>query len=479
MDQYKKVAKNIVFFALGTFGSKLISFFLVPLYTSVLVKEAFGKMDVFYSTINLLVPFVSLILPETVLRFSLDQKENKKEILTNAFLGILFFYIIFIISSMLFLKIDLYLKYKFLFKSILLVSILNELFALFTKSINKVFWFSLGGILSTFLTLILNIYFLIFLKIGVEGIFYSWLISGIISLIYYFIVSESCKYIVIRLFNLSKLKEMLFFSIPLIPNVMNWWVINVSDRYLLTYFIGYDATGLYSVSYKLPTILTVINLIFYQAWQISAIENDKSENRDRLYSNLFKVNMGLILLSTSGILIMLKPFMRIYVAEDYFIAYKYAPFLLIGTVFSAFSIFFGVGYLTSKKTIQAFTTSVIGSIVNIVVNILFIPKIGIQAAAISTLLSFLVMWLARVYQTRKFYKINIDLKKFIPALLVVFIQSYLVIATERNSTLFQFLLFASLLLIFIKEEKIMINKGVKFIKEFNFAVRQSHHTGKF
>lgn len=465
MNQYKKVAKNTIFFALGTFGSKLINFFMVPLYTSVLVREDFGQMDVFYSTISLLIPFVSLILPEAVLRFSLDQKEDKKEILTNAFLGMIFFYIIFLIFSINFLKINLFLKYKFLFNSILFVSVFNQLFAWFTKSINKIFLFSLGGILSTFLTVILNIYFLIFLKIGVIGIFYSGLISGIISLIYYFIVSESYKFIVVKSFNLPKFKEMLFFSIPLIPNVMNWWIMNVSDRYLLAYYIGYEATGLYSVSYKLPTILTVINLIFYQAWQISAIENAKAENRDRFYGNLFKINMSLMLLATSGILMILKPFMHIYVAEDYFIAYKYVPFLLVGTVFSAFSSFFGVGYLTSKKTMQAFTTSVAGSIVNIVVNILFIPKIGIQAAAISTLLAFLVMWLIRVYQTRRFCKINIDLKRLIPALLVVFIQSYLVISIEKYNLILQLLLFISLLLIFIKEEKIIINKRIEFIKK--------------
>lgn len=465
MNQYKKMAKNTFWFAFGEFGSKAITFFMVPLYTAVLARAEYGQVDIFNITISLLVPLITLTLADSMLRFYLDEKESKSEILSNAVTLTMFLYLIFIFISFFIIKNEFFVKYNNYFYSILLLTISNQYLKVFAKGLNKINIYAISGIIQTISLVSFNIYFLVFLKSGVSGYFNSILLSNVINFIFLFTSIKPYKYISIKNLNKKKMKEMLIFSIPLIPNVLNWWIMNVSDRYLLSYFLGYDATGLYSASYKIPTILTVFNAIFYQAWQISAIENVKADNRDNFYSNIFKVNMGLMIIVTGSILLILKPFMDIYVAEDYFIAYKYVPFLLLGTIFSSFSSFFGVGYLTSKKTKQAFTTSIFGSVINVSINIIFIPIIGIQAASISTFLSFFFMWLVRVYQTRKFYKIKIDVIKLILSLTVLFTQTYFIISTERYNFIYQIILYIILILIFLQEEKIIFSKAISYLKK--------------
>ncbi|MDO7975820.1 lipopolysaccharide biosynthesis protein [Oceanotoga teriensis] len=464
MNQYKKMAKNTVWFAIGSFGSKIITFLMVPLYTHVLNRGEFGQVDIFNTTLSLLIPFLSLNLFSSIIRFTLDKKEDKSTILMNTLVTTLIFYGIFYVFTSLFVSVDFFVQYNLYFYSILIAALFAMAFSMFAKGIGKVHLFSIGGILETVTLVGFNLVFLLVLNMGVKGYFLSILLSKIMTAFFLLISCKIYKYIDFRKLSKSKLKEMLLFSLPLLPNSLNFWIMNVSDRYILSYFLGYEATGIYSASYKIPTIITVINTIFYQAWQISAIENMNSEKRDKFYSNVFKVNMGLILIMTSGLLMILKPFMSVYVAPDYFIAYKYVPFLLISTIFASFSSFFGIGYLTSKKTKNAFTTSIFGSMANIAINIVFIPIIGIQAAAISTLIAFFVMWVARVFQTKKYYNIKVDYLRLISSLIIIFVQTYLVISKEEYSLFLQLILFVILLLLFIKEEKIIFKKAINYVK---------------
>ncbi|MDN5343702.1 MAG: hypothetical protein PWP28_2582 [Oceanotoga sp.] len=464
MNQYKKMAKNTVWFAIGSFGSKIITFLMVPLYTHVLNRGEFGQVDIFNTTLSLLIPFLSLNLFSSIIRFTLDKKEDKSTILMNTLVTTLIFYGIFYVFTSLFVSVDFFVQYNLYFYSILIAALFAMAFSMFAKGIGKVHLFSIGGILETVTLVGFNLVFLLVLNMGVKGYFLSILLSKIMTAFFLLISCKIYKYIDFRKLSKSKLKEMLLFSLPLLPNSLNFWIMNVSDRYILSYFLGYEATGIYSASYKIPTIITVINTIFYQAWQISAIENMNSEKRDKFYSNVFKVNMGLILIMTSGLLMILKPFMSVYVAPDYFIAYKYVPFLLISTIFASFSSFFGIGYLTSKKTKNAFTTSIFGSMANIAINIVFIPIIGIQAAAISTLIAFFVMWVARVFQTKKYYNIKVDYLRLISSLIIIFVQTYLVISKKEYSLFLQLILFVILLLLFIKEEKIIFKKAINYVK---------------
>jgi O-antigen/teichoic acid export membrane protein len=204
-----------------------------------------------------------LNLFSSIIRFTLDKKEDKSTILMNTLVTTLIFYGIFYVFTSLFVSIEFFVQYNLYFYSILIAALFSTAFSMFAKGIGKVYLFSIGGILETVTLVGFNLLFLLVLNMGVKGYFLSILFSKIMTAFFLLISCKIYKYIDFRKLSKSKLKEMLLFSLPLLPNSLNFWIMNVSDRYILSYFLGYEATGIYSASYKIPTIITVINTIFY------------------------------------------------------------------------------------------------------------------------------------------------------------------------------------------------------------------------
>jgi O-antigen/teichoic acid export membrane protein len=142
-----------------------------------------------------------------------------------------------------------------------------------------------------------------------------------------------------------------------------------------------------------------------------------------------------------------KPVSRFMVSEKFAEALIYIPFLYLAVVFSAFSSFYGAGYLSSEKTMGAFSTSVFGAVLKVVVGLALIPLIGIQAAAISTLAAFLFLWIMRIYQTGKYFKIKVDYRTF--SILLTILASYMTVFYYGNSIVEVFFMVASIPLFFI------------------------------
>jgi len=302
---------------------------------------------------------------------------------------------------------------------------------------------------------------------GLRGYFLSMVLAHLINTFILLVFGNVFKYLNFKSFDKSFMKTMLIYSIPLIPNGLMWWVMSVSDRYILTYYMGFDATGIYSVSYKFPSLITLVNGIFFMAWQLSAMQEYGKEGYEDFYKNIFGVLSSLLFLVTGLILLILKPLMSVFVADAFYESWKYVPMLLLGTVFQAFSSFFGTNYTASKKTKGAFTTSVVGAAVNIGLDLLLIPFLGIQAAAFSTLLGYLAMWLMRVFDSKKFVDIKIDWKSIGSSVLIIGLQIVGLYFIENAVIFFtiETLLIVSLLIIQRKYIKQVFNFGRKLIVE--------------
>jgi O-antigen/teichoic acid export membrane protein len=415
MDKkYKKLAKNTLWISFGTFGSRTISFFLLPIFTRVLSKESYGKIDIFSTTVSLLTILLSLEIAAAVFRFSAgSESSNDRKILSSSYVVILLSLISFFFIFPLFTKVNnFFVQMKCYLLLSLIFSILNSINKNYIRAKEKMLIYATSDILNTFSFATLGIVFVAILKKGVLGYFQAYLFSQAITAAYVFISGKIYKKISYKYVSKETLKEMVKYSLPFIPNDLSWWIMNISDRYLIVYFLGFAAAGIYGVSYKFMGIVSILNAIFYQAWQVSAIEQYDKSGRDQFYSSVFKY------LSTSliGILllfsIVMKPFVKIMVGNEFEMAWKFLPFLMLGALFSAFSSFYGVGYITSKESKGAFSTSLFGALANFVINIFFIPLIGIQAAAMSTMIAFLLMWILRLKHTKRYFIINVDWKVF-------------------------------------------------------------------
>ncbi|AFS01468.1 polysaccharide biosynthesis C-terminal domain-containing protein [Levilactobacillus brevis] len=405
-NKYKSLLNNSVLFAVGNLGSKLISFLMLPLYTYQLSSSAFGKADLVQTTVSLLLPVVSLSIFDAILRFGMDRDNDNSEIFTNGvMITIISSIIVFILGvtgELIGYSFSMYLTITLILQAI------QSLYSQYIKAIGKVQIFAFNGILLSLLTAILNILLLVVMHLGINGYLLSIIIATLLSNVYLFFRVKLYNDFSLNKFNFNKLKEMLRFSVPLIPNSVAWWTTTTISRYFILFFINVTANGIFAVANRIPSLLSVLNSIFFQSWQMSAIQEYDSTDRGKFYSDIFFMYAELLFLGVSGILFILRPMMLILVSTEFRASWKYVPFLLITVLYSSFSGFLGQYYIAAKKTFGVFTTTVIGAVLNIIFNFIFIPTLGLMGAGISSALSFGILWLIRVKDTRKFVKTDLN-----------------------------------------------------------------------
>jgi O-antigen/teichoic acid export membrane protein len=463
MNSYKKLINNSIVFAIGNLGSKFIIVFLVPLYTFYLTTNEFGRVDLITTTINLMMPIITFSIADSVLRFVMDKNYDREAVFSNSLLITVFgFFILLMIYPILLymLPFDDYLYYFYL---ILFFQSVFILLTQFIRAKNMVRLYALSGICNALFLIVSNVIFLMLFNMGIVGYLLSLIVSNIFGSIFVIIGGNVHEDFNLKKVNNKLMIEMLRYSIPLIPNSVMWWIIGFSDRYLLTFFGGLSANGIYAVANRIPSILNIVNSIFFQAWQMSAIEEADSKNKPEFYTNVFNVFSIFMFISTSLLLVNLKILMGVFVSDNFFEAWRYIPFLLLGVVFSSFSSFLGANYIVNKNTLGVFKTSAIGAIINIFLNLLFIPLIGIYGAAIGTMISFAVIWLLRIKDTKKIICIN--LKKILLNIGVILLQISVLYINLPFNNLIQIAFFLIIILLNLNEVKMILEKT--FGRAFN------------
>ena len=412
MNNYKKLVSNSIVFAIGNLGSKLIVIFMVPLYTYYLTPSEYGTSDLILSIVGLLTPVITLSIFDAVLRFIMDKSYEKSCVLTNGL-------IVTIIGNMIFLLLFPVLKYfgiqqEYIIYIVILLFLqsFQSLMSQYTRAVGKVKLYAFNGIFTTLILLIGNILFLVVFHFGLIGYLLSQIVALIASNLFLFIYLKTWKIISIKLFEKELLLEMLMYSLPLMPNALMWWLTNTSNRFIILYFSGVTATGLFAVANKIPSILSIIQNIFFQAWQLSAIETYEQKDRESFYSNVFLYFSFTMIISTSLILLGIKPIFKLFISHSFFEAWKLTPFLLIAVMFSSFSSFVGTNYIASKKTKGILYSTLVGAISNVVLSVLFIQIFGVNGAGIATSISFILMWFYRYIDTQKFIMFKINWSKF-------------------------------------------------------------------
>lgn len=449
MFNYKRLFKDTLIFAIGNLGSKLISFILVPIYTYYLTTSEYGIADLITVTVSMLLPFISFSIYQAVLRYARDKNYSTDQVFN---VGLFISLIGIAVSTFVLYPLMHYFNFfgnlSIYFSVILSLQLLESLLGQFVRAIDKVVIFSLNGIIMTITIGLMNILLLAYLNMGVIGYLLSTIIGLIVSILFLFISARVYTYIELKRLDPNLIKDMLNYSLPMIPNTISLQVTNTANRYFILFFIGNSANGLFAVANKIPGLVGMLYSIFYQAWQLSAIDEYESENKSEKYTEVFKYFSGILLIGTSALMTILKPLMNFLVSDDFTGAWQYVPFLMLGTVFSSFSGFLGANYVAAKQTAGVLKTTLLGAIASIVLNLFLIPLIGTNGAGISMMLSYGMIWLIRVKDTKKFVDITLDKTNLLINFTIIIIQIGLLYA-DINSIyeyLFLSLLFLAILI---------------------------------
>lgn len=421
---YSDLIKDSAIFAVGGLGSKLIVFLLIPFYTYHITKSEFGTYDLINTLINLLLPILNLAIFEATLRFSLDEKYNKNTVMSNSIVLFMVSLIpICIVTSLLIILTQLDMSLLILSSLVLILGSLQKILTQFIRGIKKIKLFAINGILISVFTGLFSLILVSYYNLGLNGILMATIISLFISNIWLILAGKINNYISFNSIQIKVFKEMLLYALPLIPNTLSLWATSSVNRIIILYFLGTSENGIFAVAFKIAAIMTLINSFFFQSWQIIASEQFHSKNRNIIYKKVFSNFSTTMILAASLLIIIIKPLYSIIVENSYYIGWRYIPFLIIAAVFSSFSSFLGTNYSASKQTNGVFKTTILGGLTNIIMCLILIPKFGLYGVSISLLLSYFVIWMARIKDTNKILEVNHSYKSTYLQCFILVIQA--------------------------------------------------------
>lgn len=461
---YLALFKNLTYLFIGNFGSKILVFLMIPLYTSVLTTEEYGVYDLIYTSIMILIPILTFNVSEATLRFSLDSEVDHGMIFKISFKYIFrsILFIAFVVLLNNFFAVSLLLKkYSVEFFLLYFSNVLFTFFSNFLRGLDLFSELSVSAVVNTFSILIFNILFLRYFHFGVQGYFYSNILGFLFPSIYsYWVCSRKVKVNFSKFYNYNLEKVMLAYSKPLVYNAIGWWINSVSDRYIVTIISGVTANGIYSVAYKIPSMLSMLSTIFNQAWVISSSKIINSSDDEVFFSSVYANYNFLLVLSCSILITLSKILAKFLYLNDFYEAWKFVPFLLISTVFGGLSGFIG-GIFAAQKNSKVFSEStIIGAIVNIVLNIILVFIMGPMGAAISTMVSYFIIWFVRVSKLKNDFKLRIPVLRYYSIYTILLFQAVNLIYFSENENYFINQMFFLLLVIvmFGKEFKDLLMK---------------------
>ncbi len=467
-EKYKYLLKNTGLLFISNFTSKILVFFLVPLYTSILTTAEYGTYDLLYSIIQMMVPVLSLNIIDAVMRFTIGEDFDSQRLTFSIGLKYtLFSIVLFIAIVMIGKQIKIFESYtQFCLEVILLFSAYGfyNFITQFARGIDDVSGIAISGVISTVVMLSFNILFLMVFDWKIHGFFFAMGFSMIVPTAYLIMRDKIWNYITykdILAGSLPKEKEMLNYALPLIFITLSWHINNVSDRYVVTLLCGISANGIYSVSYKLPAILNAVQTVFIQAWQLSAIKEYRSEKSVMFYKVIYQGYQIIMVILCSLLIIGTKVISRILFSNDFYNAWVYVPVLLLSVVFNTMSGAIGGVFSATKQSKKMATSAITGAIVNTFLNFLLVYQLGPMGAAIATVVSSGVIWIMRMKAASKIINLNLNLSLHIFQYILLIIQIVVRIRVGDIFThiLIQIVLISIIVITIIEELKQIRKEG--------------------
>lgn len=443
-----KLMKNTTIYMIGSMMSKLLNLIILPYISGQLTPEQYGIYDLVQTIVGVALPIFTLQAIEAAFRFVyLEKAENKGKIITNVWTIILTGTVLFTLFlyglnvAVLHLEYVNYLAIYFVFNVFL------NMYQRIARCYDNYKVYALSGVIQTFVLLFFQLFFLQFFGMNEDGLIYAYAVSVFITCVYIHFAVKEYKTGNFRDTNKETIAKIVRFSAPLIPNSISWWGVSSLNRVLIVSFISYSANGIYSMSNKFASIVTVIASTFQLAWQEYALTEKDNPERVKLFSQVF-AHFTMILMFGTGIATLFQQmFFSLLINPEYAESFYYIPLVMLGVAFSSLSSFYGAGYFVYEKTKGAFKTTVACAVLNLILCFLSVFTFGLYGISMSGVIAYLVMWLMRHTSMRSYFKIEFDWESMIVALLVTVVSVGIYYCNNVWLSLFAMLLMTAILIV--------------------------------
>ncbi len=410
---FKKLGSNIIIYGLTNGLKSLVPFIMLPILTRYLSVKDYGILSLIEVTILFLFPFISLNINSAinVEYFHLGKKRLSLYI-TNAFLlsllsGVVFFFLFFTVRKDIanFLNLD---ETIIIWLPIFaLLRVVSSVVSGIYQVSNKPLEFAIYTIFQTIIDFIFSYIFVVWYHYGYIGRLTGVYISFFLASIYGIVILYKNNYIVFR-FILLFSKKILTYGAPLIPHVVGGVILALSDRYFISYFIGNEAVGLYSVAYQISSIMLLLSISVNQAWVpfFYRLLTDFKENKAVIFRY---IRLLMIFYTICGlILYILSPFLYdLFIDQKFHNSKLYFPVLLVGLVFQSYYYLYTNFLFFYKKTTVLAKITFFASLVNLVLNFININIFGVIGVAYATLITYILYFLLIYIYVRNTLKFEV------------------------------------------------------------------------
>lgn len=463
--------KNMILFFVASFGTKFISFFLVPLYTSVIPTKAYGVLDLLSTIVSLGLPILMLDISDAIMFFSYREEtvEGKQQPFIFGMhilrISTILLTVALIITGFIFGSKDMWIYCIYI-----LLLYANQAARLnilaYMRSVNMVNSIVISSIVSSLFSLFLNVFLLLVLRWGIYGLMVSTVAGEVVNNAY---CIWATKYKKIRkvAFTLTKeqKREMIRYSFPLIFTGMAWWVNNSLDRFFIASYCGVDVNGIYAVANKIPALLTAVHSVVYQAMQLSVFSEMKSTDSRQYMRKLYAIYNFIMVLACSVLIILNKPLAVILFKGDYFIAWKYVPAMLISTILYSVAGYTTIIAAASSETAIITLGTISGAVVNAMLNFLLIPRWKLYGAVIATVIGYFVIWLILLLKIEN--RLDIRFPKFKSIIMyVLLVCQWMVMIYSDYNIIINIIILGVICIINIRCIYDLLNIAITLIKGF-------------
>lgn len=428
MNRERALLKNTVIITIGKICTQLITFFLLPLYTSILTTEEYGTVDLLNTLVSLLLPIVTFQVEQAVFRRLIDNRDKeryKKNIISTAIFSVLIQCIIYLC---IFFAIAPFVnnQYKYFLATNVVSYIFASLMQQIARGLGDNLKYAVGSFLSALSTIIFNMIFLVAFKFGANGMLMANMLGQVVCATYFVLSLKLYKYISVKAYKKKLLKKLWTYSIPLIPNAISWWVFNSSNRVIISAVLGVAKNGVFSAASKFSSVYITIYNIFNLTWteMVSLHINDADIKvfLNKTINEMLKFFTALGI----GIIACMPIVYPIMIDNSYWEGYNQVPIMIVGSIFNIVVGLISTIYVAKKNTKAIASTSIVSAIVNIIVNLILINFIDLYAATIASLVAYASMSVYRLYDIKKkYFEIKIS-KKFILVTIIILIPILLI-----------------------------------------------------
>lgn len=404
---YRTLVSDAAVFAAGNMLTKLIQFFLLPMYTALLTTEQYGVGELVNNTAELLYPLCCLGVYEGVFRFSIDRDSNKKAVFSTGIGMALSLAPIVAAAGVLGYAVTGF-DYTWQLVALCLITSIKAVCLQFSKGIGKTRLYASSGVVGALTLCCMGFLLLGVMGMGVNGYLMALVLSQGVQLVLVVVGARMWHYVSVAALSRPLARDLLRYSLPMIPNALAWWFVNLSGRYIVLFSQGAEVAGLYTAASKLPAVMNMVVTIFQQSWQIfSAREFDASDSRGS-FGTVFKVFTAFLLCAGSFVIALTDPLSQIMLSGDFYAAHIFVPFLMLSSVISGYSTYFGTLYNAAKSNGMIFVTTMVGAFANVVIGAALAFAIGAWGPIVAGVMAYTLISLMRAYDTKRLIDVEVD-----------------------------------------------------------------------